>query len=365
MVQTPAASGSSAVAKGHDGDSRAQNAPSTAASDRSFHAIMIGDNGAQTPARQSSMAAAAGGHVPLPGLHLLPKQGFDSNASLPPPLPSGNHFLQGGGNAGGAEHHRVSDVSHARMPYPPLSTIANGEWADALPSPGVSQPQHARTGSQQYAPQQQHFSEHSQAAATSAYYSPTINSTADLASQRWSQATTSSVYQAVTIGDNARADVDTDNLQQQYPVSQPGLPPIGPASASLSAYAAAAAYSPLAARGRSRRRPHQTNDYSDSIATGTYSSESSPAPSSTLPPGVRQTLSTTYFAESAAGMADNRVLGRRGSEMNVSMHSLRDSECSSHGASHGYSPSAALAAPAGGALSTTRATPTYNYPEVA
>ncbi|KAJ2049906.1 hypothetical protein GGI08_005623, partial [Coemansia sp. S2] len=78
MAQTPAASGSSTVAIGLGGDSRTQNAPNTAASDRSFHAIMIGDNGAQTPARQSSLAAAAGSsHVPIPGLHPRPKQSFD------------------------------------------------------------------------------------------------------------------------------------------------------------------------------------------------------------------------------------------------------------------------------------------------
>ncbi|KAJ1672033.1 dual specificity protein kinase yak1, partial [Coemansia sp. RSA 25] len=381
MVQTPAASGSGAIAKGYDSDSRTQNAPNTAASDRSFHAIMIGDNGAQTPARQSSLAvggaAAASGHVPLPGLHLRPKQGFDmanvggvpdfdSGSSLPSSLPSGNPFLHSGGNSGGAEQHRMSGVSHARIAYPPLSIVSGGEWAAALPSPSISQLQHTRSGSQQYAPQQQqqHFSEHSQATGASSYYSADIHSSADLSSQRWPQTASGSVYQAVTIGDVPRADTDADYAQQQYPVSQPGLPPLGPASASLSAYAAAASHSPLAARGRSRRRPHQAYDYSDSNAAGTYSSESSPAPTATLPPGVRQTLSTSSFAESAAGMADSRILGRRGSELNVSMHSLRDSECSSRGASHGYSPSVALAVSAGGASSATRATPTYNYPEV-
>ncbi|KAJ2744521.1 dual specificity protein kinase yak1, partial [Coemansia sp. BCRC 34301] len=379
MVQTPAASGSSAVAKSLGSDHRTQNAPNTAASDRSFHAIMIGDNGAQTPAQQSSMAAAAAAssHAPLPGLHLRPKQGFDmGNVGGVPgfesgsSLPSGNPFLHSNGNSGDAEQRRMSGISHARLAYPPLNIVSGAEWAAALPSPSVSQLQHTRSASQQYAPQQQqqqqHFSELSQATGASTYYSAAMHNPVDLASQRWPQAVPNSVYQAVTIGDVSRAVADADYAQQQHPVSQPGLPPLGPASASLSAYAAAAAtHSPLAARGRSRRRHHQTYDYPDSNATGTYSSESSPAPTSTLPPGVRQTLSTSSFAESAVGMGDSRVLGRRGSELNVSMHSLRDSECSSHGASHGYSPSAALAVPTGGASSATRATPTYTYPEVA
>ncbi|KAJ2867788.1 dual specificity protein kinase yak1 [Coemansia aciculifera] len=385
MAQTPAASGNSAVAISLGGDSRTQNAPNTAASDRSFHAIMIGDNGAQTPARQSSLAAAAGSsHVPMPGLHPRPKQSFDmgnmpdmqGGSSLSASLPSGNPFLHSSGStrdpvAPGTEH-RMASATHARIAYPPLNIVSGDEWAAALPSPGISQHQHTRADSQQYAPlsshahhQQQHFTEHAQATGANNYCSSAIHNSGDHTPQRWPQVDASSVYQAVTIGDVSRPDIDVDYAQQHYPVSHSGLPPLGPASASLSAYAAAANHSPLVARGRSRRRPHPPYDYPDSNATGTYSSESSPAPVSTLPPGVRQTLSTSSFAESATGMADSRTLGRRGSELNVSMHSMRDSETSSRGASHGHSPAAALAIPTGGAISATRATPTYNYPEVA
>ncbi|KAJ2791642.1 dual specificity protein kinase yak1 [Coemansia linderi] len=388
MAQTPAASGSSAVAISVGGDSRVQNAPNTAASDRSFHAIMIGDNGGQTPARQSSLAAAAGnGHAHMPGLHPRPKQSFDMgsvpdvqggsslSASLSASLPSSNPFLHGGGDsrdpAAQDTGHRMAGIAHTRIAYPPLNIASGDEWAAALPSPGISQHRHARAGSHQYAPlssqlqQQQHFSENAQVTGASNYSASVIRSSGDVNPQRWSQVDAGSVYQAVTIGEASRHTNDADYAQQLYPVSQSGLPPLGPASAGLSAYAAAASHSPLVARGRSRRRPHPAYDYPDSNATGTYSSGSSPAPVSTLPPGARQTLSTSSFAESGTGLADSRTLGRRGSELNVSMHSMRGSEISSRGASHGHSPSAALAIPVGGALSATRATPTYNYPEVA
>ncbi|KAJ2408748.1 hypothetical protein GGI10_004797, partial [Coemansia sp. RSA 2530] len=185
MAQTPAASGSSAVAISVGGDSRVQNAPNTAASDRSFHAIMIGDNGGQTPARQSSLAAAAGnGHAHMPGLHPRPKQSFDMgsvpdvqgssslSASLSASLPSSNPFLHGGGDsrdpAAQDTGHRMAGIAHTRIAYPPLNIASGDEWAAALPSPGISQHRHARAGSHQYAPlssqlqQQQHFSENAQ-----------------------------------------------------------------------------------------------------------------------------------------------------------------------------------------------------------
>ncbi|KAJ2817368.1 hypothetical protein GGI24_005419, partial [Coemansia furcata] len=165
MAQTPAASGSNAAPIGFGSNLRTQNAPSTAASDRSFHAIMIGDNGAQAPARQSSLAAAAGNsHAPPLGVHPRLKQSFDTSnmsdmqgsSSLSASLPSGNPFLHGSGDsrdpvAPGTEH-RMANATHSRIAYPPLNIVSSDEWAAALPSLGVSQSQHTRAGSQQHAP---------------------------------------------------------------------------------------------------------------------------------------------------------------------------------------------------------------------
>ncbi|KAJ2007865.1 dual specificity protein kinase yak1 [Coemansia thaxteri] len=407
LAQTPAASGNSAgvrptsmfnsvassyapaaaTATGADGSQQAHYAPNTAASDRSFHAIMIGDSAAQSPGRQAPLvpaaAAAISSHAPLQGMHFRPKPSLDSTQAgglgdghggvVSSSLPSGNPFLHGmaaGGPAAVGPGYRVAAGAYPRIAYPQLNTAQGTEWAAALPSPGLSQQQqHMRTGSQQYAlpplhgHQQLSFAESSQATEQSALENATIRNVGGLAYQHWPQSAANSVYQTVTIGDGAHANTSAD-VSQHYPVSLPSLPPPGPASAGLSVYASGG-HSPLVVRGRSRRRPHQAYDNHDPNVAGAYSSESSPAPSLTQPPAVRQSLSIGNIAESVGGTADSRIFGRRGSELNVSMQSMRSSENSSRDASHSYSPSVAIAASNGSTSLATRATPTYNYPEVA
>ncbi|KAJ2538434.1 hypothetical protein EV175_006474, partial [Coemansia sp. RSA 1933] len=145
---------------------------------------------------------------------------------------------------------------------------------------------------------------------------------------------------------------------QSYPISQPGLPPAGPASAYVTSNR-----SPLIARARGRRMPHNTYEYSDANAADTYSLGSSPASGvgASLPPSMRHTRSAESPVDSGSSRQDASDAVRRqpSSELSFSFQGSVNSEA-------GTQDNVRLAGFTGGIGDgqAPRTASTYNYPEM-
>ncbi|KAJ2803245.1 hypothetical protein H4R20_002971, partial [Coemansia guatemalensis] len=383
----------------------AATAPNTATSDRSFHAIMIGDNGhapmrAALPTGALPAASAASVHV-SPGVQISQKQGADMGdaesdanvygssfpSSLPPRAP---HMHR--------EYPTVHDnlassiataTGHQRIAHPSLNAAASGDSQTLQHTmSNTALPQHARTASRQYSQMQQSTLAQLQSPAMDPsllYPNPagqpaatgnTLRNAASDISLSRQQQVSGPVYQTLAMGDAASGPATAPQI---YPVSQPGLPPIGPASATLTGYASGRR-SPRLSRGRSRQRPHHGYEYPDTSMVQSLSPGSSPAMATDttsasrpqLPPVMHYTRSANNAAEYANGSATDTISLRRrdSSDLDASLSSLRGSVKSELGAA-GFPSSMdmhhANAMPAGTTASSASfaaRTSVYSYPEL-
>ncbi|KAJ1799034.1 hypothetical protein LPJ59_002112, partial [Coemansia sp. RSA 2399] len=339
-------------------------APNTANSDRSFHAILIGEN-AQPPAYPQQPSAGAPSNAPF-GMLIRPRQGIDAagglgnmaeqnhaSSSLSSSLPSGNPFLRGsfpiGTNKSNAMHARPEDTasqresSYPQVVYPALNANSRpGDWSTPLPSPGSNhQQRYSHTEDQSLGYQDNGASSNNPPSGNPAnhYLRPAASDLA-LQSSRGNQQqqqqqqqhdyqnsrynSPDSNHQAQSMGGFTNPSTGS-GTGQMYPVSQPGLPPAGPASAY-----AASNRSPLVSRARGRRMPHNAHDYSDANAADAYSLGSSPASGvgASLPPSMRHTRSAESPADSNSSRQDVSDAVRRqpSSELSMSFHGSVNSE---------------------------------------
>ncbi|KAJ1668313.1 dual specificity protein kinase yak1 [Coemansia sp. RSA 1646] len=389
-----------AAADNNDHQLHAMTAPNTANSDRSFHAILICEN-AQPPTYTQNPSAGVSTNASF-GMPIRPKQGIDSvggfgnmieqhraSPSLSSSLPSRNPFMRGGlasgTNASNTAHMRPTDTVSQReslyqhIAYPALNPNNQpDDWSTPLPSPGISHMQgYGRMENQQFG-RQGHSSSSNYPPSGNAANNHLRSAASDhaLHSSRSSQQqqqhnhqsgqyqASDTSYQALAMGGFANASPNT-GPGQLYPVSQPGLPPAGPASANLPAYAASNR-SPLVSRARGRRMPQNMYDYSDANAADPYPLGSSPAAGAgaSLPPGMRPTRSAESPADSNSSRLGASDIVRRqpSSEISLSTQSFHGSVNSEFGAqdntrSTGF----------GGGVNDSqgmRTTSTYNYPEM-
>ncbi|KAJ2343245.1 hypothetical protein GGF43_005744, partial [Coemansia sp. RSA 2618] len=297
----------------------AMTAPNTATSDRSFHAIMIGDN--HTPSRAALSSNSAAGPA---NTQLRPKHSADAGRSgsmadiysgaMSSSVPSASPYLQ-------SEFGQLQDApipgpemgpgsAYPRIVYPSLNGSTPGSDQAAQHSPGLGPPpHHTRTASHRHAQPQQSVASQmppdmlytgivGQSAAAAAAVGTLRSSASDISLSHQSYKPPEAAYQTLPMGAIAPGDTSAAQL---YPVSQPGLPPSGPASATLSMYTSGSR-SPVIGRGRSRRRPHHAYDYPDTNMADSFSPGSSPAIAAPgtgpqLPPTMRQTLSTNNASD--------------------------------------------------------------------
>ncbi|KAJ2852860.1 hypothetical protein GGI22_005111, partial [Coemansia erecta] len=402
---TAAASMSSTLAAATSATNNGQQphsmtAPNTANSDRSFHAILIGEN-AQPPSYPQQPSAGAPSNTPF-GMLIRPRQGIDAagglgniaeqhhaNSSLSSSLPSGNPFLRGGfpmgTNKSNTVRSRPADTtsqresSYPQVVYPALNANNQaGDWSTPLPSPGSSHQQrynrmedqssrHQDFGALSNNPSSDNPANHylRPAASDLALQSSRGNQHQhqhqhqqqqyDYQSSRYNSLNSS--YQAQPTGGFTNQSTGS-GAGQMYPVSQPGLPPAGPASAYT-----ASNRSPLVARARGRRMPHNAHDYSDANATDAYSLGSSPASGvgASLPPSMRHTRSAESHADSNSSRQDASDAVRRqpSPELSLSFHGSINSES-------GIQDNARRAGLSGeiNDSQTMRTASAYNYPEM-
>ncbi|KAJ2161648.1 dual specificity protein kinase yak1 [Coemansia sp. RSA 552] len=338
----------------------ASTAPNTATSDRSFHAIMIGDSG------QASARAGSSAHAP-PDMQIRQKQSADASrsgsmadiygGSLSSSMPSGGprfpgEFSRQYDAAGPGQPHTQQPAGASQIVYPAVAPTTPGSSQAALQSPGIDSSSHARTASQAYAHQQQQSipaqlqglrmdnGVHASFGAQPPAAPGTLrSSTSNMSLSR--PPGYEPAYQSLAVGNSAAPGPVNTSTAQMYPVSHPGLPPPGPAPASLSAYASGSV-SPMVTRGRSRQRLYHGYDYPDA-GTGTggnFSPGLSPAAAPEAEPGARiqpppamrtaqSTNNAIDYARSAA--AEGMVLKRKGSsEIHTSLNSIRGSVASSN-----------------------------------
>ncbi|KAJ2376562.1 dual specificity protein kinase yak1, partial [Coemansia sp. RSA 2611] len=177
-----------------------------------------------------------------------------------------------------------------------------------------------------------------------------------------SHQTAEPVYQALSMGTVGARDTSA-GAPQLYPVSQPGLPPAGPASATLSVYTSGDP-SPMVGRGRGRQRLHHAYDYPEASTSDRFSPDVSPIVATSgaglqPPPNMRQALSTNNAGEYISGAA---LRHQSSSNLSAQMHSQQGSMNSGYGSSN-HSPSMDMQAADAAAAVSTR-TSAYNYPEV-
>ncbi|KAJ2767165.1 hypothetical protein IWQ57_004066, partial [Coemansia nantahalensis] len=365
-------------------------APNTAMPDHSFHTIMISDGS------QPIGVAAAAAVQAHQGIPMRQKRGpaSDDDAAagaydglLSSSLPSGSPRANGGF---GGLHGRAGPEHPAPYPpiaYPPLSAaIARGDSGPGLSPSFPPVPLHARTASHHSTPRLQDVS--GPAAGAALPYSVLAgqmamasssqrNSASDISlpdehykqQQQQQQQAPGPVYHTLAMDSRAAGGLGAAQL---YPVSQPGLPPAGPASASLSAYAVGGR-SPMVARGRGRRKPYYMGDYPDTepavhlspgeppaLATGAAS-----ASALLSLPAMRQTHSNIDAAAALGyGSAGDRwdPMSQRPADLRVSTAQLLGL-----GGPNFSSASAAIAAGQmlGAAAGPASArTGVYSYPEV-
>ncbi|KAJ2706209.1 dual specificity protein kinase yak1, partial [Coemansia spiralis] len=292
-------------------------------------------------------AAAAQAHAGIPARQRRgPTDGDAADAYdglLSSSLPSGSPTMHGGFPG---VHDRAGPdfpAPYAPVTYPPLSAaISRGDSGAGL-SPGhPPHPPHARTASHQAAPRQlddgsgqlqwpsvDSVLPYSSLANQAATIGNTLRSSASDISlpgeqQQPQQQAPGPVYQMLAMDTGASG---SSGAAQLYPVSQPGLPPAGPASASLSAYAMGVG-SPMVARGRGRRKPYNAGDYPDADSAMNFSPDTPPAltagpvsASALLSlPAMRQTLSNNDAAVLGYGPDSERwsSASRRPSGLRVS-----------------------------------------------
>ncbi|KAJ1642535.1 dual specificity protein kinase yak1, partial [Coemansia asiatica] len=364
----------------------ASGAPSA---DGSFHAIMIGDNPQMAAALSTAghpvatvSFASGSSKSHAQAIPLRPKQSFDATGnntgladvyggSLSASLPSGNPFLHAALSVSAANN-SSSSTQHGtalnagypnKVMYPALGSGYNSgaDW-----SPALNPPDHGpRYGLPEQTRQSQSSNPHtfSSAPQTANVDGSNVFSQQLYSYGRQSQAMQKSPglfqgsHQSVSMADIkqqsiASSNTDMGSSAQLYPVSQPGLPPAATASiAGHSSYAVSSNQSSLSARGRSRRKPHQTYEYPETSITGTYSSGSSPAPGSTQAFALRQSMSSAVVTDSVSDTAapENAQVAREGSDYNMSMNSVHGSSSSDLSALANYSPGSAAK---------------YNYPEL-
>ncbi|KAJ2653620.1 dual specificity protein kinase yak1 [Coemansia sp. RSA 1250] len=350
----------------------AMSAPNTATSDRSFHAIMIGDSN-HTPSRAlpNSTANAAPLVDYAADTQIQAKQRGDAGRSGSmvdtAAVSSGSPYLQ----SEFSQRSEAAGQGYSRLMYPPLGS--NNSFG-VQPLPALSSTQHTRTSSYHHSPLQPDPAA-AQAHSLAAPSMPNIiGASASLHNpsngQPLSRQALEPVYQALSLGTASSANANT-SAAQLYPVSQPGLPPPGPASATLSMYASVG-HSPMVGRERSRRKhPHYGYDYPEASSADRIS-PSSPVVAhqsmgSQLPPLMRQTMSTNNASEYGSSAALRHQLSSEFAASPYSQQQVTNSGYNSPGISPsmgmqmGNASAASVALPASGAYTYSRV---YNYPEV-